>query len=154
VNFACDLQASWALPENAFDVFVHQFTLHVLPDDRAALWHALRTLREEGTLLATFPCESKAPVAGETYGATHSFVWRHYTMAGVRALLAEVGLDEAHADLEPLGGGAATAAYLLGVPVEAMDRRALSEADPDAPLLIAARVTKPVGWAPRWSPTR
>lgn len=154
VDYACDLQEAWSLPANAFDVVVHQFTLHLLRDDRAALFHALRAAREEGTVLVTFPCAGAVPPDGETYGATHSFVWRHYTLPGVRALCDDMGLDASHVELTPLGGVAATAAYLLGVPVEAMDRRDIEALDERAPLLIAARLTKPVSWSPRWSPSR
>jgi hypothetical protein len=153
VHHVADLQAAWTLPDEGFDVFLHQFTLHLVPDERAALWHALRTVRAEGTLFVTFPCAGAAPPLGETFGATHSHVWRHYTTAGVRALLAELGIDDTHLVLEPLGGTDAFAAYLLGVPVEALDRRAVETVSSEAPLLLGARITKPVRWAPRWSPS-
>ncbi|MDQ8153906.1 MAG: hypothetical protein P3B98_04505 [Gemmatimonadota bacterium] len=154
VDYVTDLQAAWALPEGAFDVFLHQFTLHLVADERAALWHALRAVRAEGTLFVTFPCAGAAPPQGETFGATHSHVWRHYTTAGVRALLAELGIDGVHLVLEPLGGVDAQAAYLLGVPVEALDRHRVDMVSEDAPLLLAARITKPLRWSPRWSPSR
>jgi len=152
VDHVADLQQAWSLPEGAFDVFLIQFTVHLIAADRATLWHALRTVRAEGTLFVNFPCAGSAPPMGERYGAEHSWVWRHYTMPGVRALLDELGIDDAHVVLEPLGGAAAIAAYLLGVPVETMDRRTIEAVDDAAPLLIGARITKPVRWTPRWSP--
>ena len=154
VHHVADLAAAWALPDEAFDVFLNQFTIHLIADDRAALWHSLRVLRPGGTLLVNFPCAGTAPPSGATYGAEHSMVWRWYTVPHVRAMLVELGIDSAHAAIEPLGGAAAIAAYLLGVPVEAMSRRTIEAVDEDAPLLIGARVTKPASWAPRWSPTR
>ncbi len=154
VDHVVDLQTGWDLPEGAFDVFLNQFTVHLVEDDRAALWHSVRTVRAEGTLLVNFVCAGSAPPQGATYGATTSLVWRSYTVPGVRALLTELGIDDAHVVLEPLGGAGAIAAYVLGVPVEAMDRRTVDHVDPAAPLLIGARITKPVRWTPRWSPTR
>jgi hypothetical protein len=154
VQHVCDLQQAWELPEGAFDLFVNQFTLHLIADDRAALWHSIRALRDEGTLLVNFPCTGTASYDGRQYGHQPTAVWRWYTMPGVMALLAELGIDAEHADVEALGGAAATAAYLLGAPVETMSRAAVRSVDEAAPLLIAARITKPVGWTPRWSPAR
>jgi len=153
VQYVADLQAGWALPEGRFDVFVNQFTLHLLPDDRAALWHSLRVLRSEGTLFATFPCASQV-AEGFDYQAHHVDVMRSYALPGVRALLAELGIDDDHVALELLGGAGAIASYLLGVPVDALPRAIVDRPDAEAPLLIAARITKPVHWKPRWSPTR
>jgi hypothetical protein len=153
VQHVADLQNGWTMPESRFNVFVNQFTVHLLADDRAALWHSLRTVRAEGTLFVTFPCASQVAY-GFDYGPRHVDVVRSYTLPGVRALLAELGIDEAHAVLEPLGGAGALASYLLGVPVEALPRALVARVDAEAPLLVAARITKPVRWAPQWSPSR
>jgi len=153
VTHVADLQAGWALPEARFDVFVNQFTVHLLPDDRAALWHSLRVLRAEGTLFVTFPCASQVAY-GFDYQDHHVDVMRSYALPGVRALLMELGIDDAHVTLETLGGAGAMAAYLLGIPVEAMPTSVVERQDTEAPLLIAARITKPVHWTPRWNPAR
>ncbi|MCX5760907.1 MAG: hypothetical protein NTW72_05300, partial [Gemmatimonadetes bacterium] len=96
VDYVVDLQCGWDLPEGKFDVFLNQFTLHVVADDRAMLWHSLRALRTEGTLLANFPCAGPASYDGLRYGHEQTVVWRWYTLPGVRALLAELGIDDAH----------------------------------------------------------
>ncbi|MBX9927327.1 MAG: methyltransferase domain-containing protein, partial [Gemmatimonadaceae bacterium] len=154
VQYVADLERGWTLPEGRFDVFLNQYTIHLLADDRAALWHSIRVLREGGTLFVNFPCTASVPPDGFAYLDEPTHVLRWYTLPGVRALLRSIGIDDAHAVIEPLGGAGAIAAYVLNVPVEAIGREVVERVDPRAPLEIGVRITKPVGWAPAWTPPR
>jgi SAM-dependent methyltransferase len=48
VNVVADLCAAWNVPSDSYDIFVNQFTLHVVSDDLSALYHSLRILRPGG----------------------------------------------------------------------------------------------------------
>jgi hypothetical protein len=63
-----------------------------------------------------------------------------------------LGIDESHQMLRTYGNYFALAAYMAGIPSEELTRQELETVDPDFPLLICARIQKPLDWSPRYRP--
>lgn len=116
VAVVADLQRAWDVPGETYDVFVNQFTMHLIPDDRAALFHAVRVLKPGGVLLCNFPCVSSYPLTLEYAPGTRTFVERWYTPAGVRRLVEALGLGSA-TEIKTYGSPIVLLAYLCGIPL-------------------------------------
>ena len=153
VTIVADLTKAAHVPSDQFDCFVNQFTIHIIYDFRAALYHSIRLLKPGGVLLINFPCRSGYPVNGIPLGSgqsAHVYWW--FTPCLVEAVLAELGIDESHRLLQTYGNYFALAAYMAGIPSEELTRQELETIDPDFPLLICARIQKPLDWSPRYRP--
>lgn len=153
VTIVADLTKAAHVPSDQFDCFVNQFTIHIIYDFRAALYHSIRLLKPGGVLLINFPCRSGYPVNGIPLGSgqsAHVYWW--FTPCLVEAVLAELGIDESHRLLQTYGNYFALAAYMAGIPSEELTRQELETVDPDFPLLICARIQKPLDWSPRCRP--
>lgn len=153
VTIVADLTKADHVPSDQFDCFVNQFTIHIIYDFRAALYHSIRLLKPGGVLLINFPCRSGYPVNGIPLGSgqsAHVYWW--FTPCLVEAVLAELGIDESHRLLQTYGNYFALAAYMAGIPSEELTRQELETVDPDFPLLICARIQKPLDWSPRCRP--
>lgn len=153
VTIVADLTKADHVPSDQFDCFVNQFTIHIIYDFRAALYHSIRLLKPGGVLLINFPCRSGYPVNGIPLGSgqsAHVYWW--FTPCLVEAVLAELGIDESHRLLQTYGNYFALAAYMAGIPSEELTRQELETVDPDFPLLICARIQKPLDWSPRYRP--
>jgi SAM-dependent methyltransferase len=153
VTIVADLTKAAHVPSDQFDCFVNQFTIHIIYDFRAALYHSIRLLKPDGVLLINFPCRSGYPVNGIPLGSgqsAHVYWW--FTPCLVEAVLAELGIDESHRLLQTYGNYFALAAYMAGIPSEELTRQELETVDPDFPLLICARIQKPLDWSPRYRP--
>ena len=153
VTIVADLTKAAHVPSDQFDCFVNQFTIHIIYDFRAALYHSIRLLKPDGVLLINFPCRSGYPVNGIPLGSgqsAHVYWW--FTPCLVEAVLAELGIDESHRLLQTYGNYFALAAYMAGIPSEELTRQELETVDPDFPLLICARIQKPLDWPPRCRP--
>jgi hypothetical protein len=136
------------LPADCFDSFLVQFTMHLIFDVEAALYHALRILRPGGTLLVNFPCLDYYFPHGLDMGTGQPlFLYWWFTPIQVENLLRNTGLSEADYNLTVQGNLLARIAYQLNLPAEELSRRELDFVDPGHPLLICARVVKPEGWA-------
>jgi SAM-dependent methyltransferase len=153
VTIVADLTKAGHVPSDQFDCFVNQFTMHIMYDFRAALYHSIRILKPGGMLLINFPCRSGYPVNGIPLGSgqsAHVYWW--FTPCLVQTVLAEVGIDEHHRQVQTYGNYFALAAYMAGIPSEELTRQELETIDPDFPLLVCVRLEKPRDWSPAYRP--
>lgn len=155
VTYVTDLTRAWDLPAEHFDIFINQFTLHLIRDDLDALYHSIRVLRPGGTLLCNFPSFSGFSAEGRDFGTgVRSYVWRWYTPHGVRLMFERLGLADTDYELVTYGSFVGLLAYLIGVPAELMPRAWVARREPGRPLLTCASVTRPPEWRPPWQPPR
>lgn len=153
VTIVADLAIADAVPSDQFDCFVNQFTIHIIYDFRAALYHSLRLLKPGGVLLINFPCRSGYPVGGIPLGDGHNAsVYWWFTPRLVETVFAELGIVGLDCQLKTYGNFFALTAYMAGIPSEELTRHELDAVDPDFPLLVCARIRKPKDWAPRYRP--
>jgi SAM-dependent methyltransferase len=153
VTIVADLTKADHVLADQFDCFVNQFTMHILYDFRAALYHSIRLLKPGGVLLINFPCRSGYPANGIPLGSGRSaHVCWWFTPYLVETVCAELGIDEDHRELKTYGNYFALAAYMAGIPSEELTRDELETVDPDFPLLICARIQKPDKWTPTCRP--
>ena len=152
VGVVADLQRAWSIPGGSYDTFVNQFTMHVIEDDRAALYHSVRVLRPGGVLLVNFPCVSSYPHDGTEYApGARAYVQRWYSPVGVGRLLHELGLT-GHSRIRTFGSSLGMLAYVHGLSMSVLGGRWLERDDPATPILIWVRVQRPAAWAPSWRP--
>ena len=153
VTIVADLtHADHVLPDQ-FDCFVNQFTIHIIYDFKAALYHSIRLLKPGGVLLINFPCRSGYPVDGIPLGdnrKAHVYWW--FTPRLVETVFSELGIPGSHCQLKTYGNLFALTAYMAGIPSEELTLDELETQDPDIPVLICARVQKPHDWSPRYRP--
>jgi len=155
VSIVADLAAADHVASDQFDCFVHQFTIHILYNFRAALYHSIRILKPGGVLLINFPCRSGYPVNGIPLGdGRKGAVYWWFTPLLVQTVLAELGIAAADVQLKTYGNFFALTAYMAGIPSEELTAAELNAVDPDIPLLICARIHKPHNWTPRYRPDR
>lgn len=153
VTIVADLADAGHVPSDQFDCFVNQFTIHLLYDFKAALYHSIRLLKPGGVLLINFPCRSGYPADGIPLGGerkAHVYWW--FTPRLVETVLSELGITGSHCQLKTYGNLFALTAYMAGIPSEELTVHELEAQDPDIPLLICARVQKPHDWSPRYRP--
>lgn len=149
IGVVTDLQRAWNVPDASFDAFLIPFTLHLLEDDRAALYHAVRMVRPGGVVLANFPCVSSHPPDGLPYPpGARSYVQRWYAPAGVRRLLDSLDLG-ANATIETFGNPLGLLAYAHGLSTNVLAARWLNRADRATPVLVCARIVRPRDWPSR-----
>jgi SAM-dependent methyltransferase len=144
-TIVADLTACDHVASDQFDCFVNQFTMHILWEPRAAMRNSLRLVKPGGTLLINFVARSGFPTQGIDYkdaGVAEILWW--FTPATVRRMFAEVGLTPDDYELRTYGSYIGMTAYLAGIPAEELTPRELAEQEPDIPLLICARVRKPL----------
>lgn len=151
VAIVADLQAAWNVPSGQYDVFVNQFSMHIIEDDMAALFHSVRVLRPGGVLLVNFPCVSSHPPNGLTYGSRVAYVQRWYSPALVRRMLSLLNLT-GHSHVDVMGSTAGMLAYFAGVPTQLLPATWMSTQDAATPVLICVRVRRPDDWKPHWTP--
>jgi SAM-dependent methyltransferase len=153
VTIVADLTKADHVASDQFDCFVNQFTMHILYEFRAALYHSIRLLKPGGVLLINFPCRSGYPVNGIPLdGGPSAHVCWWFTPYLVETVCGELGIDEGHRELKTYGNYFALAAYMAGIPSEELTTHELETVDPDFPLLICARIQKPRQWNPRYRP--
>lgn len=146
IGVVADLQRAWNVPDASFDAFLIPFTMHLLEDDRAALFHAVRIMRPGGTVLVNFPCVSSHPPDGLPYPpGSRSYVQRWYTPAGVCRLLDSLDLGR-DATITTFGNTLGLLAYVHGLSTNVLAARWLNWTDPATPILVCARIVRPAGW--------
>jgi hypothetical protein len=147
VTVVGDLSRADHIPSETYDCFVNQFTMHVMYDLEAALYHSVRILRPGGVLLVNFPCMDYYFPGGLDMGTgapLFSFWW--FTPIQIENLLRRVGLTGDDYKLTLYGNLFARVAYQMNLPAEELTARELEYVDPGHPLLICARVVKPRIW--------
>jgi len=146
VSIIGDLSDAWVITDESYDVFVNQFTMHVLRDDLSALYHSIRVLKPHGKLICNFPCVSGYFFQGLSYGDIQTYIYRWYTPAGVKEMLNELSVSPADYTMNVYGNLYGYIAYLFGITAEALPRRWLRNHDPGRPVLVCITVTKPENW--------
>lgn len=147
VNVVADLARADGVASDQYDCFINQFTMHLIYDLDATLYHSIRVLKPGGVLLVNFPCVDYYFAQGLDMG-TGAPLYMHwwFTPLQVENLLRRAGLAEADFRLDISGNLFARVAYQMNMSAEELSRDELTYQDPGHPLLICARVVKPRAW--------
>jgi SAM-dependent methyltransferase len=147
ITVVADLSRADHVPSDTYDCFVNQFTMHLIYDAEAALYHSLRVLKRGGTLLVNFPCVDYYFSKGLEMGTgAPLFLYWWFTPIQVENLLQRCGLAEADYELDIYGNLFARVAYQMNMPAAELTRHELEYVDAGHPLLICVRVVKPPNW--------
>jgi len=171
VTVLADLARADEVPGGTYDCFINQFTMHLIYDVEAALYHSVRLLAPGGVLLMNFSCVDYCFPRGLDMGTGRRlFVFWGFTPIMVENMLRRASLDDADFQIIVRGNLFARVAYQMNMPSEELSRAELETDDPGHPVLVCVRVVKPAGWAgarpeyrdpwlpdvtpDRWSPDR
>ena len=147
VTVVADLSRADHIPADSYDCFVNQFTMHLIFDLEAALFHSIRILKPGGVLLVNFPCVDYYFPRGLDMGTGQPmFLFWWFTPIQVENLLRGAGLCHRDYELTVYGNLFARVAYQMNISAEELTRQELDYEDPGHPLLICARVRKPTDW--------
>lgn len=150
VTVVADLTRADGVPANTYDCFINQFTMHLIYDLDAALYHSLRILKPGGVLLVNFPCVDYYFADGldmQTGAPLYMHWW--FTPLQVENLLHRAGLCPTDYTIEVYGNLFSRIAYQVNMAAEELTRRELDYVDPGHPLLVCVRVVKPAHWQGR-----
>jgi hypothetical protein len=129
ITVVADLSRADQIPGSTYDCLVIPFTMHLIYDIEAALYHSVRLLKTGGVLLANFPCVDYYFARGldmRTGTTLHVFWW--FTPILVENLMRRTGLRAEDYTMKVDGNLFARIAYQLNMP------------------MISVRVVKPAGW--------
>jgi hypothetical protein len=171
VRVVADLMRADDVPGESYDCFVHQFSLHMMYDAEAALYHSVRLLKPGGTLLLSAVCVDPYHPNGLDMGTGQPlFSFWTFTPLLLENMLRRIGLRDGDYALTVFGNLFARVAYEFNMAAEELTPRELDHVDPSHPVLIGVRVRRPAGWVgvkppyrdpwlpsgppSRWSPTR
>jgi GT2 family glycosyltransferase/SAM-dependent methyltransferase len=147
VTAIADLARADVLPADQYDCFINQFTMHLIYDLDAALYHSIRMLKPGGVLLVNFPClDYYFPRGLDMATGGPMFMYWWFTPVHVENLLRRAGLSSADYTMEIFGNLFARIAYQMNLPAEELARKELEYVDPGHPLLICVRAVKPAAW--------
>jgi SAM-dependent methyltransferase len=147
VRVVADLSRADHVPGEVYDCFVNQFTTCVIYDIDAALYHAIRLLKPGGVLLINFWCLDFYLHRGLDMGTGAPLYMHHwFTPINVHDRLRRLGLGEADYQLSIHGNLLTRLAFLLNIPAQEYTERELRTVDPGQPLLICARIVRPLHW--------
>jgi SAM-dependent methyltransferase len=147
VTVVADLTRADNIPADTYDCFINQFTMHLIYDVDAALYHSIRIMKPEGVVLINFPCvDYYFPDGLDMHTGAPLFMYWWFTPIQVENLLQRAGLSQTDYKIEVFGNLFARIAYQMNMPAEELTRHELEYVDPGHPLLICVRVVKPVGW--------
>jgi glycosyltransferase involved in cell wall biosynthesis len=147
ITVVADLSRADHVPSDRYECFVNQFTMHLIYDAEAALYHSIRLLKPGGVLLINFSCVDYCFPHGLDMGTGEPlYLYRWYTPIQVENMLRSLGLRPENYTLDIYGNLFTRIAYQMNVPAEELTRRELAFVDPGHPLLICVRVVKPADW--------
>ena len=147
ITIVADLSRADPLSGDAYDCFIIPFSMHLIYDVDAALYHSLRLLKPGGVLLMNFPCVDYYFPRGLDMGTGRSlFMFWWFTPIQVENLLRRTGLGDGDYELRIDGNLFARVAYQMNMPVEELSVEELNYVDEGHPLLISVRAVKPSGW--------
>lgn len=150
-TWTADISNCWNVPSERYDLFLMQFTFHMLERDLDALYHCLRILRSGGVLLCNFPAIGGYFPNGQSANGYRSYVYRWYTPVAVEKLLSLMGLATEDCEMRINGNWFARLAYSgFYLPKEVIPSFLLKHDDPGSPILISVRVKKPDNWQPQY----
>ena len=150
ITVVADLSRADHVAGDAYDCFVVPFTMHLIFDAEAALYHSIRLLKPGGVLLVNFPCVDYYFPRGLDMGTgttMHVFWW--FTPIQVENLLRRVGLTELDYSIRSDGNLFARVAYQMNMAAEELSREELEHNDQGHPLIVSVRAVKPAGWRTR-----
>jgi glycosyltransferase involved in cell wall biosynthesis/SAM-dependent methyltransferase len=134
-----DLAHAPQIPSDRFDCIILTQTLHLIYDVKGALRTVYRILKPNGVLLLTSPGITQVgqgvPGSGWYWAFTHD---------SIRRLLEEV-FPPANVHVEDHGNVFAAVAFLHGMALEEVSKKALDYHDPAYQVIVAARAVKPDG---------
>jgi SAM-dependent methyltransferase len=131
-----DLQKLDSVPDDVYDCFIMTQVLQYIPDLHAAIAETYRILKPGGTVLITVPFLTRL----DDNRSANDF-WR-LTPNSLRMLLQKHFAAE-HFEISTMGSVLAGTAFWIGLAQEDLRSRHLDHHDPQYPLVIAARATKP-----------
>jgi SAM-dependent methyltransferase len=147
ITVVADLTRADNVPADQYDCFINQFTMHLIYDLDAALYHSIRILKRGGVLLVNFPCVDYYFARGLDMGTgAPQFMHWWFTPIQVENLLRRAGLSSADYTIEVFGNLFSRIAYQMNMPAEELARHELEYVDPGHPLLICVRAVKPSHW--------
>jgi len=147
VTVVTDLTRADDVSADMYDCFINQFTMHMIYDVEAALYHSIRILKPGGVLLINFSClDYYVPDGLDMHTGAPLFMYWWFTPIQVETLLRSAGLSHTDYKIEIFGNLFSRIAYQMNMPAEELTRDELEYVDPGHPLLICARVVKPVNW--------
>ena len=133
-----DLVTGEGVPDAVCDCFILTQTLPFVYDVRAAARNAVRAVRPGGHLLVTTP--------GITQVSRYDMDrWGHFwsfTELSLRRLFEEV-VPKDEVTVETHGNVKVAAAFLYGLPQDALSEADWTRTDPDYPVVLTARVRRP-----------
>jgi glycosyltransferase involved in cell wall biosynthesis len=147
VTIVADLARADHVPSEEYDCFVNQFTMHMIYDVDAALYHSIRMLKPGGVLLINFSCVDYYFSDGlDMHTGAPLFMYWWFTPMQVENLLRRTGLSSKDFEIEVVGNLFSRVAYQMSIPAEELTEQELDYVDPGHPLLICARIVKPTSW--------
>ena len=161
VKVVADLSRADHVPGNQYDCFVNQFSTAVIYDIEAALYHAIRLLKPGGVLLINFWSVDFYFHQGLDMGTGEPlYMYWWFTPIQVENMLRGLTLSGEDYMVEVYGNLLTRMAFLMNLPAEELAPHELDFKDPGQPLLICARIVKPIDWqadkptyrAPDWAP--
>lgn len=162
VRVVADLSRADHVPSDQYDCFIVPFTTAVIYDLEAFVYHAMRLLKPGGVLLINFWSVDFYLHRGLDMGTGAPLYMYHWsTPIGIHNLFHTLALREHDYGLQVYGNLTARLAFLLNIPARELTAHERDHVDPGQPLLICARVVKPVDWSPpkpayrdpRWQPS-
>jgi SAM-dependent methyltransferase len=161
VKVVADLTRADQILVDSYDCFINQFTMHVIYDVEAALYHSIRLLKPGGVLLINFSCVDYYLHRGLDMGTgTPLYMYWSFLSVYVANLLHGCGLAEADYQMAVYGNLFSRIAYQMNLTAEELTSQELDFVDPGHPVLICVRVAKPAQWSatkplykdPHWLP--
>jgi SAM-dependent methyltransferase len=147
ITVVADLSRADHVPSDIYDCFVNQFTMHMIYDVEAALYHSIRVLKPGGVFLVNFSCLDYYFPAGLDMGTgAPLFLYWWFTPIQVENFLRRIGLTDTDFTLDVYGNLFARVAYQMNIPAEELTQSELEYVDAGHPLLICARIVKPLNW--------
>ena len=134
-----DLAAGDQLPSELFDCIIFTETLHLLYDFRAGLRTLHRMLKPGGVLLVTIPGITKIGRPGD-WGT--SWYWS-FTPLSARRVFEEF-FPASGLEFETHGNVLSATAFLWGLAAEELTPAEMNVPDPEYPVTLTVRATKPL----------
>jgi hypothetical protein len=136
-TYVADLADGATLPSEAFDCVILTQTLHLVYDLRAAVRTLQRILRPGGTVLATFPGISQ--ISADQWA--DNWQWGLMPASATRLFGEAFGTD--NVEVSAHGNVLTSVAFLMGMAAQELRPRELRVQDPQFPMLITVRASRP-----------
>jgi hypothetical protein len=131
-----DLASEETLPPDRFDCFILTQTVQLIGEIESAIANAYRALSAGGVLLLTVPTISRLGRSSPDY-------WR-CTPAGLERIVERVVPADAEVAMVAPGNVLSATAFPMGIAAEELQAAELEVTDSRFPMLVCARLRKPV----------